>query len=95
MQPPREEQAMTTSGNVKRDSGDERISQRLLNGVRVIEKESHRIIKLVGSRYVDASAKREPRLVVVEDAGPNPESFITKDRTSIAGLDAILQYAMR
>ena len=77
------------------DTGDERISQRLIDGVRVIEKEMHRVIKLVNGRYVDASSKPAPRLVVVEDEGPNPASLITKDRTSIAGLKAILQYAMR
>ncbi|MEP7213076.1 MAG: hypothetical protein ABI791_08380 [Acidobacteriota bacterium] len=86
---------MTERINVKQAQSDERISQRLIDGVRVIEKETHRIIKLVGSRYVDASSKREPRLVVVDDAGSNPQSFITKDRTSIAGLSAILQCAIR
>ena len=50
---------------------------------------------LVGSRYVDATSKKEPRLVVVDDAGLNAASLITKDRTSIAGLNAILQHAMR
>jgi len=83
---------MIERGNVKHDSGDERITQRIMNGVRVIEKETHRIIKLVGSRYVDATNRPAPRLVIVED---EPASFITKDRTSIAGLTAVLHYGVR
>ena len=90
-----EEQTMTERVINNYDTDGERISQRLIDGVRVIEKEMHRVIKLVNGRYVDASSKPAPRLVVVEDEGPNPASLITKDRTSIAGLDAILQYAMR
>ena len=86
---------MTSRKNVKYDPCDERISQRLVSGVRVIEKETHRIIKLVGGRYVDARSKPEPRLVVVDDEGPNSAPLITRDRTSIAGLGAILQYATR
>lgn len=82
---------MTTRANVKYDTGDERISQRLIDGVRVIEKETHRIIKLVGGRYIDAALRPEPRLVVVDDAGANPDSFITKDRSSIAGLNAFFR----
>jgi hypothetical protein len=83
---------MTKRINVKQTFGDERISQRLIDGVRVIERETHRIIKVVGGSYVNAANRPEPRLVVVED---QPASFITKDRTSIAGLNAILQNAMR
>ena len=83
---------MTELGNVKRTLGEDRISQRIINGVSVIEKETHRIIKLVGGRYVESTPKTEPRLVVVDD---QPASFITLDRTSIAGLSAILQIAMR
>ena len=83
---------MTELGNVKRTLGEDRISQRIINGVSVIEKETHRIIKLVGGRYVESTPKPEPRLVVVDD---QPSSFITRDRTSIAGLNAILQFAMR
>lgn len=78
---------MTELGNVKRTLGEDRISQRIINGVSVIEKETHRIIKLVGGRYVESTALPEPRLVVVDD---QPSSFITMDRTGIAGLNAIL-----
>ena len=84
---------MTERGNVKQTQGDERISQRIIDGVRVIEKETHRVIKLVGSRYVETTSEPEPRLVVVDDAESNPAPVITKDRASIAGLNAILQIA--
>ena len=77
--------------NVKFDSGDERITQRMVDGVRVVEKETHRVIKVEGPRYVDARANHEPRLVVIEDGGLGTRSILTKDRRSIAGLDAFIR----
>lgn len=73
------------------DSGDERITRRTIDGVNILEKETHRVIKLAGGRYVNADTKREPRLVVVDDAGADLAPIITKDRSSIAGLDAFIR----
>ena len=85
---------MRALAKINYNSGDLRTTRRVVGGVRIVEKESHSVIKLVGGSYVDARKSTAPRLVVVDDEGANPSSFITKDRRSIAGLDSILQNAI-
>lgn len=77
------------------DNDDERITKRTIDGVSVLEKETHSVIKLVGGRYVEAGSKREPRLVVIDDAASQPRSLITRDRSHVAGLNAFISGAFR
>jgi hypothetical protein len=72
-------------------SDDESAVERWDNGVKIVEHETHYVIKLIDGRYVGEPSPRESRLVVIDDVSSNTTELITRDRSSIAGLDAFIR----
>lgn len=75
--------------------GNDVITRRSRNGVDIVEREMHQVIKLVDSRYIRSGPARESKLVVVEDVLDDRTNLITRDRRQIPGLDAFIRSVTR
>ena len=74
----------------------ERFSRRTKDGVEIVEHERHQVIRVNGGRYetLPAEPRPEPRLVISET--PSAAGlFVSKARSEIAGLDAVLSSLLR
>ena len=72
----------------------ERFSQRLENGVKILEHETITTIKITDGRYETVPIRRTPRLVI-EDAVTATKNMVAKTRSEISGLDGILRCIAR
>jgi hypothetical protein len=67
-----------------------RSSRRFENGVEIIERELHEVIKVADGRYITERQTAEaPRLVINEEVQPR-DNFISRRRSDIEGLEAFL-----
>jgi len=81
---------MSTFESFYKDHGEvERCSHRIQNGVEIFEREIHKIAAAEPAE--NAAAAAQPRLIISDAVSTATKAVISKTRSEIAGLNALLQ----
>ncbi|MEO8650594.1 MAG: hypothetical protein ABI539_15635, partial [Acidobacteriota bacterium] len=64
-----------------------RSSRRFENGVEIVDRELHEVIKVVDSCYITEKDRPSAPRLVISDEGPSGSNFIARRRSDIEGLE--------